>query len=798
MTAPIVTVRGEAQLEGPPDLAGLSCTLHASGDSTEATRAQLATGSQAVAALLEQFAGALERSSTSGAARLADLQPPQPDQDHWVHRDLHHHAGGVGLRGTLGADPGPVGAAQQPGRRAMVVPEAGPPPPPRGVALGAVGAAGRGREHGWETGAPNKKQPRLSPPPPDTPSLWVRGGAPLRGGWGGGTLFLRDRRPGVPGRLRAGCRHGRGVPVRGPQRGAPAQGRRGYQIGERGHPVRAYLSVDEIIGAARRPGPTRSTPATASCRENPDLAEACAAAGITFVGPPAEVLELTGNKAGDRRGPGGRPAGAASSTPPSTDVDALVAAAEAIGFPLFVKAVAGGGGRGHAPGRAAEALRDAVEAAMREAECAFGDPTVFLEQAVIDPRHIEVQILADGAGNVMHLFERDCSIQRRHQKVVEIAPAPQPGPELRRASAPTRSRSRRRSATSTPAPWSSCSTSGRPARVHRDEPADPGRAHGHRGGHRRRPRAVPAADRRRGDPGRPRPAPGHRDAARRRALQCRITTEDPANGFRPRHRHGSPPTARPAAPASGSTAAPPHRGRGQRALRLDAGEADLPGPHLRQRRGAGRAGPSRSSASAAWPPTSRSCRPCSTTRTSAPAGSPPRSSTSAPAADGRSSADRGTQLLTYLADVTVNKPHGERPASSSPSTSCRPVDLREARPDGSRQLLRELGPSGSPPTCARRRRRGHRHHLPRRPPVAARHPGAHQDLLAVAPHVARAGPQLLSVECWGGATYDVALRFLAEDPWDRLARCARRCRTSACRCCCAAATPWATRRTRTR
>src|SRR5690606_947438 len=116
---------------------------------------------------------------------------------------------------------------------------------------------------------------------------------------------------------------------------------------------------------------------------------------------------------------------------PSSDVDELVDKAEEIGFPLFVKAVAGGGGRGMRRVDDPKRLREAIEAAAREAESAFGDPTVFLEQAVVDPRHIEVQILADNEGNVIHLYERDCSVQRRHQKVVELAPAPNLDPQVR-------------------------------------------------------------------------------------------------------------------------------------------------------------------------------------------------------------------------------------------------------------------------------------------------------------------------------------------------------------------------------
>ena len=129
-------------------------------------------------------------------------------------------------------------------------------------------------------------------------------------------------------------------------------------------------------------------------------------------------------------------------------------------FPLFVKAVSGGGGRGMRRVTDRAALAEAIEAASREAESAFGDPTVYLEQAVLNPRHIEVQILADTHGNVMHLFERDCSVQRRHQKVIELAPAPEPA---RRAAAEDLCRCRRVRAPdrlhAMRARWSSCSTS---------------------------------------------------------------------------------------------------------------------------------------------------------------------------------------------------------------------------------------------------------------------------------------------------------------------------------------------------
>src|SRR6476619_3346835 len=208
-----------------------------------------------------------------------------------------------------------------------------------------------------------------------------------------------------------------------------------YQIGEKGHPVRAYLSVDEIIRVAQQAGADAIYPGYGFLSENPDLAAACAAAGIAFVGPGAEILELAGNKS--RAIAAARAAGlpVLNSSEPSSSTDELIAAAasEELGmeFPLFVKAVSGGGGRGMRRVSEPGALREAIEAASREAESAFGDPTVYLEQAVVNPRHIEVQILADTHRNVMHLFERDCSVQRRHQKVVELAPAPNLPEELR-------------------------------------------------------------------------------------------------------------------------------------------------------------------------------------------------------------------------------------------------------------------------------------------------------------------------------------------------------------------------------
>ncbi|MYW05827.1 biotin carboxylase N-terminal domain-containing protein, partial [Streptomyces sp. SID3343] len=204
-----------------------------------------------------------------------------------------------------------------------------------------------------------------------------------------------------------------------------------YEIGERGHPLRAYLDVDTIVGAALACGADAIYPGYGFLSENPLLAEACERNGITFVGPSAAVLSLAGNKVRALEAAKGAGLPTLQTAAPQADVDALVTAADAIGFPIFVKAAAGGGGRGLRKVDRREDLRSSIETAMREAQTAFGDPTVFLEEAVIRPRHIEVQILAGADGGVVHLYERDCSMQRRHQKVIEIAPAPNLAPELR-------------------------------------------------------------------------------------------------------------------------------------------------------------------------------------------------------------------------------------------------------------------------------------------------------------------------------------------------------------------------------
>jgi pyruvate carboxylase len=197
-----------------------------------------------------------------------------------------------------------------------------------------------------------------------------------------------------------------------------------YQIGEKGHPVSAYLNVSEIIRVAKECGADAIYPGYGFLSENPELAQAARENGIAFIGPSSEVLELAGNKVNAIAAATRAGVPVLQSSASSEDPSELIKVAKKIGFPLFVKAVAGGGGRGMRRVADAKDLAEAIDQASREAQSAFGDPRVFLEQAVLRPRHIEVQILADSKGDVVHLFERDCSIQRRNQKVVEIAPAP--------------------------------------------------------------------------------------------------------------------------------------------------------------------------------------------------------------------------------------------------------------------------------------------------------------------------------------------------------------------------------------
>jgi pyruvate carboxylase len=545
-----------------------------------------------------------------------------------------------------------------------------------------------------------------------------------------------------------------------------------YQIGEVGHPLRAYLTIDEILRVAKESGADAVYPGYGFLSENPDLARACEEAGIVFIGPPASVLDMAGNKvtAKDYARSAGVPV--LASTKATTDLDELVAQASDIGFPVFAKAVAGGGGRGMRRVEKPEDLREALEAAMREAESAFGDGRMFLEQAVLRPRHIEVQIIADSSGSTLHLFERDCSVQRRHQKVIEIAPAPHLDEAVRKAIlrdavAFARSIGYQNAGTVE----FLVDTAGERAGQHvfiemnpriqvehtvTEEITDVDLVH---------TQFRIAA----GETLESMGLVQENLAPRGFAMQCRITTEDPSADFRP---------------DTGKITT--YRSPGGAGIRLDGGTVsqgaqispyfdsmlakmttrgrDFPTAVARARRGLAEFRIRGVSTNipflqAVVEDPSFLAGDLSTSFIE----ERPHLLASKP------SKDRGTKLITWLGDVTVNQPHGDGRGVSDPRVKL-PKVPDTAPPEGSKQLLDRLGPVAF--AAALRAQK----------PLAVTDTtfrDAHQSLLAtrvrtkdlvdVLPAVSHLTPQLLSLEAWGGATYDVALRFLGEDPWERLA-----------------------------
>ncbi|MGH2835186.1 MAG: pyruvate carboxylase [Solirubrobacteraceae bacterium] len=545
-----------------------------------------------------------------------------------------------------------------------------------------------------------------------------------------------------------------------------------YLIGDRGHPVRAHLDIDEIIRVAKLSEADAIYPGYGFLSESPDLARAAAAAGITFIGPSAEVLERAGNKVTAKQHAVSAGVPVLASSPAGTDLRALLDAADEIGFPVFAKAVAGGGGRGMRRVETRDELEPALESAMREAEGAFGDASMFIEQAVLRPRHIEVQILADDSGETMHLFERDCSVQRRHQKVVEIAPAPNLDPQVRQAMlddavAFAKSIGYINAGTvefllDTVGP-----RAGRHVLIEMnpriqvehtvtEEVTDVDLVQS---------QIRIAAGETLQDLGLEQDNVHVRGAA----LQCRITTEDPWHDFRP---------------DTGRITT--YRSPGGAGIRLDGGTVNAGvyvSPHFDSMLA------KMTARGSDFPAAVRRAKrglaefrirglatniPFLQALLEDPAFVAGDLSTSfieerPELLEPRESADRGTKVITWLADVTVNQPYGPNPGVIDPAEKLPPVDLVTPPPPGSRQRLLELGPAGFAAALRAQKRLG---------VTETTFRDAHQSLLAtrvrtrdlvqVLPHVGRLTPELLSIEAWGGATYDVTLRFLGEDPWERL------------------------------
>ncbi len=547
-----------------------------------------------------------------------------------------------------------------------------------------------------------------------------------------------------------------------------------YEISAEGSPVRAYLSVSEMIRVAKESGADAIYPGYGFLSENPDLAREAAENGIAFVGPRAEILELAGDKVNAKAAAIRAKVPVLASTDATSDVALLKSQADGIGFPLYVKAVAGGGGRGMRKIESQESFVESVEAAMREAEGAFGDARVFLEQAVIRPRHIEVQILADLHGNIIHLHERDCSIQRRNQKVIEIAPAPKLDDTLRQqlfvdAVAFAKEIGYQNAGTVE----FLIETSGPNAGKHVFIEMNPRIQVEHTV-----TEEITDVDlvqsQLRIAAGATLEELGLRQSDIKPhgfAMQCRITTEDPVAGFRP---------------DTGKITT--YRSPGGAGIRLDGGTVTTGAevsPHFDSMlvklitRG-------RDFHSAV----ERGKRALAEFRIRGVATN--INFLQAVLADetfasgelsthfiderpelfqSKVSRDRGTKLVQWLAEVTVNKPHGTRDGKVDPELKLPAIDIDAPAPTGSRQLLSELGPEGFAKWMREQNRvlvtdttfRDAHQSL-----LATRVRG--RDLVAAAPYVARLTPELLSVEAWGGATYDVALRFLGEDPWRRLER----------------------------
>ena len=547
-----------------------------------------------------------------------------------------------------------------------------------------------------------------------------------------------------------------------------------YLIGEKGHPLRAYLDVDEIIRVALHAGADAIYPGYGFLSENPELAKKASEHGITFIGPPVSALEFAGNKvtAKETARKAGVPVLASSDA--TTDIDALIAFADEIGYPVFAKAVAGGGGRGMRRVENKADLRPALEAAMREAASAFGDDRMFIEQAVVRPRHIEVQILADATGDTIHLFERDCSLQRRHQKVIEIAPAQNLDPAIREqmlvhAVAFAKSVGYVNAGTVE----FLLDTAGPRAGEHvfiemnpriqvehtvTEEVTDVDLVQS---------QMLIASGSTLKDLGLSQESIQVRGAA----LQCRITTENPAQDFRP---------------DTGKITT--YRSPGGAGVRLDGGtinqgaqvspyfDSMLAKMTVRGRdfsKAVGRARRGLAEFRIRGVHTNIPFLQAVLADEAFLAGDVSTSfiDERPELIQARPSKDRGTKLLSWLGDVTVNQPYGDGQGLIRPSTKLPVVDVDSPAPAGTRQQLLELGPQGFASALRAQKalaitdtsyRDAHQSLLATR--VRAK------DLVDVMPAVARLTPELFSVEAWGGATYDVALRFLQEDPWERLSR----------------------------
>ncbi|MGY2803817.1 pyruvate carboxylase [Bradyrhizobium sp. USDA 4506] len=550
-----------------------------------------------------------------------------------------------------------------------------------------------------------------------------------------------------------------------------------YQLDKGKGPLEAYLAIDEIIKIAKTHDIHAIHPGYGFLSESPELAEACARAGITFVGPSPETMRTLGNKLAARKlaiscAVPVMPA----SEPLPDDPHAILSAARTIGYPVMIKASWGGGGRGMRPIESEDRLVDAVMSAKREALAAFGKDEVYLEKLIQRARHIEVQILGDRHGNLVHLFERDCSIQRRNQKIVERAPAPYLDAATRDALCAAALRIGRAT------DYVGAGT------VEFLMDVETGKFYFIEVNPRIQVEhtitevvtgldivkaQIRIADGNKigdvGESGIPTQPEirlfGH-------AMQCRITTENPENNFIPDY---------------GRITA--YRGAMGFGIRIDGGTAysgaivtRFYDPMLEK--------------VIAWAQTpqeaiDRMRRALTEYRirgvttnlaflhnvVSHPDFRANNYTTrfideTPELLDFKARQDRATKLLTWIAEVSVNG-HPDIKGRVMPLADAQMPQLPRlgAAPiAGTRELLVRLGAKGFADWMKEQKRvlvtdttmrDAHQSLLATRIRT--------KDIAAIAPAYASELPQLFSLECWGGATFDVALRFLSEDPWERLA-----------------------------
>ncbi|MEM8571900.1 MAG: pyruvate carboxylase [Pseudomonadota bacterium] len=548
-----------------------------------------------------------------------------------------------------------------------------------------------------------------------------------------------------------------------------------YRIGEGLGPVAAYLSIEEIIRVAKMSGADAIHPGYGLLSENPNLVDACSEAGITFIGPRAETMRMLGDKASARKVAidAGVPVVPATDVLPD-DMAEVRRMAEEVGYPFMLKASWGGGGRGMRPIMGPEELEEKVLEGRREALNAFGNGEGYLEKLILNARHVEVQILGDKYGSLFHLWERDCSVQRRNQKVVERAPAPYLTDEQRAYV---------------------CSLGLKICQAANYECAGTveflmDRDSGAFYFIEVNPRVqvehtvteeITGIDIVRAQILLAEGAPIDQATGAKsqedviftgHAVQCRITSEDPQNSFIPDY---------------GRITA--YRGATGMGIRLDGGTAYSGAVITRYY-------DSLLEKVTAWAPTPEAAiarmdralrefriRGVSTnidfvvnllkhptfldnSYTTKFIDTTPELFTFTPRAD------RATKILNYIADITVNG-HPEtagRPRPPADAKVPKPPALRKEAPlDGTRQLLDREGAKGVAKwMLAQKRvlitdttmRDGHQSLLATRMRSF--------DMIRVAPAYAANLPDLFSVECWGGATFDVAYRFLQECPWQRL------------------------------